>query len=87
MQRFSATRGVNIKDGQRQVLAQRVIYDRPLDTVVIWGFLKGQRVENAQLVYEDPAVGRSQSWSAPKIIWFRQNDQIIVEKIRGAGGR
>ncbi len=84
---FSATRGVNIKDGPRQVLAQRVIYNKELDTVVICGFLKGQRVADAQLIYEDPVTGRSQSWSAPKIIWFRQNDQIITEKVRGAGGR
>jgi len=87
LKRFSATRGVNIKDGPRQVLAQRVIYDRPLDIVVIWGFLSGNRPEDAQFIHEDPATGRSQTWSSAKIIWFRQNDQVITEDIKGSGAR
>jgi lipopolysaccharide export system protein LptA len=85
--KFSASRSVNIKDGPRQVLAQRLIYDYPTDTVVIWGFLSGQPVDNAHLIEEDLATGRSQTWSSPKIIWFRQNDRIITENVSAGGGR
>ncbi len=84
---FSASTDVNLRDGPRQVLAQRLIYNRMKDLAVIWGFLDGKPPANAMVVYEDPATGRSQSWSSPKIIWYRRNNRIITEEVVGAGGR
>ena len=84
---FSATKDVNLKDGPRQVLAQRLIYNRQNDLAVIWGYLDGEKPANATVIYEDPKTGRSQSWSSPKIIWYRRNNQIITEEVTGAGGR
>ncbi|MHC4981746.1 MAG: hypothetical protein ACYTF6_01090 [Planctomycetota bacterium] len=89
--RFSATRSVHAKDGPWRVIAERVIYDRPPDpdseAVIIWGFLKGQPVGNAELSYTDRATGRVQTWSSPRIIWFRKDDRVITEEVRGTGGR
>ena len=87
-ERFAAIRNVRIKDGPREIRrAQRVIYDRASDTVIVWGFLEGERIEDAELIYEDPATGASQVYSSPKIIWFRKNDRIITESVKGSGGR
>lgn len=87
LQLFSATRDVNLKDGPWQVLAQRLIYNREKDLAVIWGFVEGERPANATVLYEDPTTGRSQSWSSPRIIWYRQNNKIVTEEVTGAGGR
>ena len=84
---FSATRDVNLKDGPRQVLAQRLIYNRLNDLAVLWGFLEGQPPANATVLHEDPMTGRSQSWSSSKIIWYRRNNKIVSENVTGAGGR
>ena len=84
---FSATGDVNLRDGPRQVLAQRLVYNGPRDLAVIWGFLEGKPPANALVVYEDPATGRSQSWSSPKVVWFRQDNRIITENVTGTGGR
>lgn len=87
LESFNATGSVNLKDGPRQALAQRLIYNRLDDLAVIWGFLEDQPPANATVLYEDPDTGRSQSWSSPKIIWHRRNNRIVTEQVTGAGGR
>jgi len=84
---FSATGDVNLNDSPRQVLAQRLIYNRIKDLVVVWGFLEGKAPSNATIIYEDPGAGRSQAWSSPKLIWYRQDNRILAEDVSGAGGR
>lgn len=84
---FSATGDVNLKDSPRQVLAQRLIYNRAKDLVVVWGFMEGKAPAKATIIYEDPEAGRSQAWSSPKLIWYRQDNRILAEDVSGAGGR
>ena len=84
---FSASRDVNLKDGPRQILAQRLVYNRLNDVAVIWGFLEGEKPAKATVVYEDPTTGRSQVLSSPKLIWYRRNNKIISADVTGAGGR
>ncbi len=84
---FSAAGDVNLKDGPRQVLGQRIMYSREKDLAIVYGFKEGQEPANAVFVYEDPNSGRSQTWSSPKIIWQRQDNRIVTEEIKGSGGR
>jgi len=89
---FSAGGDVNLKDGPRQVLGQRIVYNRDKDhpdkeLVIVWGFREDRPPANAVLVHEDPATGRSQTWSSPKIIWYRRDNRIVTEQVTGAGGR
>jgi len=84
---FSAMGDVNMRDGWRQVLGQRIIYHRDPDVVIVWGFLPDQPAANASVFYEDPEKGQSQSWSSPKIIWYRKDDRIVTEKVTGTGVR
>ena len=86
---FHATGQVNMRDGNRQILAQRLVYDRSteLDLAVIWGYLPGQQEADATIYEEDPDKGTSRSWSSPKIIWDRKNDTITADKASGGGGR
>jgi hypothetical protein len=85
---ISASGNVYVEDGPRRLIAQRLFYDRSLDVVTVWGFLKGQRTADAQLIYEDPASRRRpQVTRSPKILWFRKSDRILTEKVTGTGGR
>jgi hypothetical protein len=84
---FSATGNVNLKDGPRQVIAQRLIYNRLKDLAVIWGYLEGAPSAKASVLLEDPQTGRSQAWSSPKIIWQRQDNKIVTEEVTGTGSR
>jgi len=84
---FIATKDVNLKDGPRQVLAQRLVYDRSSDRAVIWGFLEGKPPADATVYYEDPATGRSQGLNSPKFIWYRHNNKIVTGRLTGTGAR
>lgn len=84
---FSATGDVNLKDSPRQVLAQRLIYNRLTNLVVVWGFLEGKAPSKATIIYEDREAGRSQAWSSPKLIWYRKDNRILAEDVSGTGGR
>jgi len=88
---FSASGDVNLKDGPRQVLAQRLIYNRESDLAVIWGYLENQAqmrpLPKASIVYEQPETGRAQTWTSPKLIWYRQDNRILAEDVSGGGGR
>lgn len=84
---FSAKRDVNLKDGPRQVLAQRLIYNRAKDLAVVWGFLEGKPPAKASIIVEQPEQGRAQTWSSPKLIWYRQDNRILAEDVTGGGGR
>ena len=84
---FSASGNVNLKDGPRQVLAQRIIYNGEKDLAVIWGYLPNQPRAKASLIYEQADLGRTQTWSSPKLIWYRQDNRILAENVSGGGGR
>ena len=84
---FRATKNVNLKDGPRQVLAQRLFYSRLTDVAIIHGYLEGHPPAKATVLYEDPQAGRSQSWSSPKITWYRRDNRIVTHDVTGAGSR
>lgn len=83
---FNAAGKVNLKDGPRQLIGERLLYDREKDTATIWGNVPGQPTANASLFYEDPGTQQSQSWSSPKIIWHRKDNRIETEQVTGGGG-
>jgi lipopolysaccharide export system protein LptC len=87
---FSATGDVSLKDlkdGQRHVLAQRLIYNREKDLAVVWGYLEGKPVAKGSITYEDPQTGRTQTVASPKFIWYRRDNRIFSEDVSGSGGR
>jgi lipopolysaccharide export system protein LptC len=88
---FSATGDVSLraleKDGQRHVLAQRLIYNREKDLAVVWGYLEGRPVAKGSITSEDPQTGRSQTFASPKFIWYRLDNRIFAEDVSASGGR
>ena len=83
---FNAVGKVNLKDGPRQLIGERLLYIRKEDTATIWGNVPGQPTANASLFHEDPGTQQSQSWSSPKIIWHRKDNRIETEQVTGGGG-
>ncbi|MBS3735009.1 MAG: hypothetical protein KGY99_08780 [Phycisphaerae bacterium] len=87
LKRFSATRRVNMRYAPWQVLGERVWYDRSRDIVTAQGFRPGQPPADAQIIYEDPETGRSQTWSNPKLTLFPGKQQVLSEDASATGGR
>ena len=76
---FTAIRHVNLKDGVRQVrqlLGQRLVYDRRNEIAIVWGYIQGQRPAAASLIYEDLDLGKTQNWSSERIRVFFKGDEI-----------
>ncbi len=78
---------MNLKDGPRQAIGERLIYDREPDMVVIWGYPEGGPRAAAEVYYEDPQTGRVQKQASPKIIWDRGDNRIMTEEAVGTGTR
>jgi hypothetical protein len=92
---FAANGNVNLVDGlaggDMQVLGQRLHYDRRKNKAVVWGFVPGQPVTDAQLVYEQKTTGRSQSFSNPKMVFELDGTNvkkaILEDDVYGTGVR
>ena len=82
---FNATGNVNLTDGPRQVIGQRLIYDRKRDIVLIYGYRKGGRLANATLIEKDPVKMTERTVSSPKIIWHRETNRVEAGKISASG--
>jgi hypothetical protein len=84
---FSATRDVNLTDGQYRLVGQRLIYHRTEGLAVLWGFLEGQPETRAYVYEENPLTHRVRSISSPKIHCFLQDGYIRkVETVNVQGG-
>lgn len=81
MERFIATKNVNLQDGSNQMLGQRLIYERVKDVVILWGYLEGDAPANAQIISDD------KSTLSPKIIFNPKTQRIRTERVAGSGSR
>ena len=92
LERFVATRDVHLVDrlaaGDLHVRGQQLEYDRVGEVATVWGFLEGQPVANAELIYE---AGESEAFSNPKIIFEMEGSTvkkvILDDDIYGHGTR
>ena len=87
--RFYAVGDVNLKDGPRQVLCQRILYRREpgRQVAIIWGFREGAPPRNAELYEHDERTGRLRRVTrSPKLAWYPRNNRIVVMKVRASGG-
>jgi len=93
LERFLAMRGVHLvdrlADGDLHVRGQQLEYDRLAETATVWGFLEGQPVANAELVYESGE--EAESFANPKIIFVMEGSSvkkvILDDNIYGHGTR
>ncbi|MHC4984624.1 MAG: hypothetical protein ACYTFO_00555, partial [Planctomycetota bacterium] len=92
LERFVAMRDVHLVDrlaaGDLHVRGEQLEYDRLGEVATVWGFLEGQPVANAELIYE---AGDSQAFSNPKIIFEMEGSTvkkvILDDNIYGHGTR
>ncbi len=85
---FDATGDVKLEDGPRQVVCQRILYQRnPADTAIIWGSLPGEPKKNAIMYYRDVQRGVLNSWKNPKLIWYRATNRVEGKGVEVRGGR
>ncbi len=93
LRNFQAWQDVNLKDGNFQVLGQRLIYDvkdkdgKVVDVVKIFGYLEGQKKTLAQIISANPRTGRMQQQQAPEITWNRKDNSIETKDVNAVGGR
>jgi lipopolysaccharide export system protein LptA len=93
LRNFQALKDVNLKDGQFQVLGQRLIYDvkdtdgKMVDVVKIFGYMEGQKKTLAQIISANPQTGRMQQQQAPEITWNRKDNSIETTDVSAVGGR
>jgi hypothetical protein len=102
LRNFHAVKDVNLKDGQLQVLGQRLLYDvrdkdgDELDVAQIFGYEENQRTRTlAQIISVNPKTGRMQQQQAPEILWERRRDaatgkftdKITTSDVSAVGGR
>jgi len=92
---FTATGGVNLKDGPVQIMGERLVYELKEDgkkaeaEAVVWGSLPNKPVKNAKVYHEDPATGKSRSWASPTItVYFegREIKEVLTKGVTGQGG-
>ena len=83
---FDAYGNVNLQDGPRQVLCQRLLYERASDIALIYGALPDEAPKDAILYLQEP--GKPVSFTrSPKITWYRQTNRIVTEGVTAGGGR
>ena len=89
LEKFTAFRDVNLKDGDVQIMGQKLIYDRRKELAVVLGSLPGDPPTDAKVFQENPATRKSRNWSSPTITChFKGNEikEVITEGITGGGG-
>ena len=102
LKNFLAMRDVNLKDGDFQVLGQRLIYDilsdtpeKKKDRILIYGYMPGEAKTLAQIVDVDPKTGRMQQQQSEEITWIREWDRLTntqtssidTKGVNATGGR
>ena len=79
---FTAYRRVNMIDGPVQIVGEQLVYNRRNGSAVVLGFLEGEPIRDASLMYE------GQSWSSPKMtieIRDGQITKVYTERVVGSG--
>lgn len=76
-----------LRDGTREADGQRIIYDRTMDMAIIFGDEEGQSKKPAVISNNDVANNAYQTQTGAKLVWYRQNNKIVVEKASMTGGK
>ena len=76
---FSASGRVVLRDAPWRAVGGRLLYERELDVVTVWG------VPGRKATISNQRTG--EQTSADKILWFREKDRVIVPGMSGTGVR
>jgi len=68
---FNATGNVNLTDGSKQVIGQRLIYSRLKELVQVYGYLPNKPKADALIIDKDPIKRTGKVIRSPKILWWR----------------
>ncbi|MBL7221193.1 MAG: LPS export ABC transporter periplasmic protein LptC [Phycisphaerae bacterium] len=68
---FNATGNVNLTDGNKQVVGQRLIYSRTKELLQVFGYLPNQPKADALIIDKDPKKSTEKVVKSPRILWYR----------------
>ncbi|MDP6543851.1 MAG: LptA/OstA family protein [Phycisphaerae bacterium] len=68
---FDATGDVNLTDGDKQVVGQRLIYSRTKELIQVHGHLPNQPKADAVIIDKDLKNNTEKVIKSPKILWWR----------------
>ena len=68
---FNATGNVNLTDGDKQVVGQRLIYSRTKELIQVYGYLPNQPKADALIIDKDPKKSTEKVVKSPRILWYR----------------
>jgi len=68
---FNATGDVNLTDGGKQVVGQRLIYSKAKELVQVFGSLPGKPKADAMIINKDLLRNTEKVVRSPKILWWR----------------
>jgi len=68
---FNATGNVNLTDGDKQVVGQRLIYSRTKELIQVHGHLPNQPKADALIIDKNVKKNTEKVIKSPKILWYR----------------
>ena len=68
---FNATGNVNLTDGGKQVVGQRLIYSRTKELIQVHGHLPNQPKADALIIDKDVKKNTEKVIKSPRILWYR----------------
>ena len=71
---FNATGNVNLTDGGKQVVGQRLIYSRAKELVQVYGYLPNKPKADALIIDKDFIKNTEKVIKSPKILWWRATE-------------
>jgi hypothetical protein len=83
---FNATGNVNLVDGSKQIVGQRLIYSRLKELVQVYGYLANKPKADAYLIDKDIINNTERVVKSPVILWWRGTKANgFKEKIEAEG--
>jgi lipopolysaccharide export system protein LptA len=83
---FNAIGNVNLTDGGKQIVGQRLLYSRDTELVQVYGYLPDQPKADAMIIDKDRVRNTEKIVKSPKILWWRATkDNGYREKIEAEG--
>jgi lipopolysaccharide export system protein LptA len=68
---FNATGNVNLTDGNKQLVGQRLIYSRAQELVQVYGYLPNKPKADAMIIDKNRIRNTEKVIKSPKILWWR----------------
>jgi lipopolysaccharide export system protein LptA len=68
---FNATGNVNLVDGSKQIVGQRLIYSRLKELIQVYGYLPNHPKANALIIDKNLQKQTEKVVKSPKILWWR----------------